>query len=272
MRILGLACWMFMLLASGGPGPEVVFPPNGAHFSGSRAVIVGRGTDMQTSLGERVVQSVPAKGYPHLVVRLAPGANAFPLVLIQGRNVVRKKWEIHSFPSPQYASRNGYTRFHDDPSSAELCRSCHAPSQPLGTCRACHPDKSGEAAYPHEGFDPDDCGGCHDESTQEIVTPCGDCHELEETRLHAPYAQRECALCHDPHGSDHPRLLRAEVRTVCTWCHRPGDYLEGRHPVFRHPMEKKEITCVSCHHPHGSPFPALTKWAPEVICGTCHHQ
>jgi len=79
--------------------------------------------------------------------------------------------------------------------------------------------------------------------------------------------------CHDPHASRYPRLLRAKVNDVCLDCHLQGrvktvsrysptielssDYRIG-HPYARHPvrgapdpLSGEEMSCLSCHLPHG---------------------
>ena len=266
-----------------GDAPVVLFPRGPFLVTGGQAVIVARAGDIQTPRTEQVIKTVRTGPVVHLLVRLKPGKNEFPVILVKGRAVVRKRVLFHSFPSRHYLGLPDARGFHQTPDAMAPCQPCHntnhsshqtnvSQKSSLGTCLGCHTDKTGDVKHQHEGFDPESCSDCHSETDQTVETPCLDCHDEVEARQHAPYAQRECTVCHDPHGSEQKALLRADVRTVCTWCHRSDLYREREHPVYRHPLESKNVQCTSCHNPHGSPFPALTRWAPEVICGTCHHQ
>jgi predicted CXXCH cytochrome family protein len=103
---------------------------------------------------------------------------------------------------------------------------------------------------------------------------CRECHPpVLVQHPHFPYASGMCTRCHDPHASRDRRLLRAKVNDVCLDCHLQSkarhasryvptidltdDHRMGhpyaRHPVSgsRDPVSGEEMSCISCHLPHG---------------------
>lgn len=119
----------------------------------------------------------------------------------------------------------------------------------------------------------------HDDASFVAVQPkesngCRECHQAAPMlHPHFPYASGMCTRCHDPHASKFPALLRARVNDLCLDCHLQSrakhasrylptleltaDYRFG-HPYARHPVSGSpdpirgvEMSCISCHLPHG---------------------
>ena len=164
---------------------------------------------------------------------------------------------------------------------------CYAGAHPTrvdehSNCLECHADHA-NGDYVHPAVI-GGCISCHQIENQEDTSyvavqakesdGCRTCHPGASVRHpHFPYASGMCTRCHDPHSSRYPRLLRAKVNDVCLDCHLQGrvkspsrylptielssDYRLG-HPYARHPVNGSpdpisggEMSCISCHLPHG---------------------
>ncbi len=196
---------------------------------------------------------------------------------------------------------------------------CVAGSHPTridenSNCLECHADHAtGDHVHPAVKRG---CTSCHaienrqDESSvvlkREKGVPCFECHK-PATYLypHLPYASGMCTHCHDPHVAENPHLLHAKVNELCLSCHlRTGETVPSRylptiiltannstgHPYERHPVSGtldpltgKEMSCVSCHRPHGGAQLHLLKMGAEIpedalnqnteikdMCRKCH--
>jgi len=259
----------FFLLLQAQDQDPIRYPPPGAHLLGSRVTVVAEAEDVQTPAS--VLKKVRTDAFVHLVLALPPGKHELRLVTVQkGGRVYRQTRTVYVFPSRHSLEGLPYA-FHEDGKTWTTCTTCHSESGGAEACLRCHTDKTGSTEVPHEGYDPQDCGACHIQGTGPApATACAECHESASGHLHAPYAVGDCRLCHDPHGAARKHLLTAEVPDLCIQCHPLEDYREGVHPVARHPMGSQGLTCVSCHQPHGGPFPRYLRWAPEVFCNQCH--
>ena len=149
-------------------------------------------------------------------------------------------------------------------------------------CTQCHADHA-SGDHVHAALKRG-CISCHkianhDDATFVAVPPkesndCRECHKALFVRHpHFPYAAGMCTRCHDPHASRYARLLRTKVNDLCLDCHLQSkaklvsryvptielteDHRLG-HPYVRHPVTGPqdpitggEMSCVSCHLPHG---------------------
>ena len=186
----------------------------------------------------------------------------------------------------------------DDQSNCLECHADHATGVHIHTavkrgCTACHNIENR-----------DDASYVVLKATNSIV--CVSCHQAETFQYpHFPYTSGMCTRCHDPHASVNPRLLRAKVNDLCLSCHlqkpesTPSRYMptialtsDNRigHPYERHPVSRApdpltggEMSCISCHLPHGAGKLHLLKMASEIpedalnqntetndMCRKCH--
>jgi predicted CXXCH cytochrome family protein len=186
----------------------------------------------------------------------------------------------------------------------DLCFMCHdgikeaaskakAPHPALDMgCTSCH--------TPHVSAEPHLIKGPQ-------VQVCGECHSMEHPFMHGVIASVGCQACHEPHGGSGPKLLKQAGNKLCLDCHgvnvKPGpagtepprqgrpialsqDLTRG-HPVVQHPVAGKpafrrkvwmpkgmeEMSCLSCHNPHGGKNPKLFAFDQEdqyALCAVCH--
>ncbi len=172
------------------------------------------------------------------------------------------------------------------------CAACHEGLEATATgmtadCASCHKALA-SAEFVHAPVEMKECGTCHTLAagkgfmSVEKGTPaaCVECHVEKQTLLDSAAIQHpvasDCTGCHDPHSSPRQHLLKVDVYRLCIECH--ADYAIN-HPVGKHPLRfvkvketNAEISCVSCHNPHGSANPALLKGegGPMEICLDCH--
>ncbi|MCS7312333.1 MAG: hypothetical protein NZ742_05420 [Acidobacteria bacterium] len=217
----------------------VLYPPSGVHLLGSRVSVVAEADDVQTTV--QVLKKVRTGSFVHLVLSLPWGKHELTLVIVQKGQVLRQSRTVHVFPSRHYVEAP-LLAFHEDQAMAAACAPCHRANAGAEGCLRCHPDKAGKTEVPHEGYDPADCGACHQNGTGPApASACAGCHEATSGRLHAPYAVGDCRLCHDPHGASRKHLLTAEVTPLCGECHSPEEYAKGGHPVSNHPVDSKNF-------------------------------
>jgi len=167
---------------------------------------------------------------------------------------------------------------------------------PAISCFPCH-NNSLEYKFMHGPAAGKICFYCHDGSKDPrliYASPAGDtasvqcykCHqELKEVIQskkypHGPVVSGSCGLCHDPHGSNYKAQLVMPLPQLCVTCH--GEKYLQDHPVLSHPVfgvkdpldSDSELSCVSCHHPHGSDDPSLIQRSQSIVslCQECHRK
>lgn len=143
----------------------------------------------------------------------------------------------------------------------------HGPVE-LKECFSCHTWNRAKNAMIIEKGVPEICYDCH---TEKKIT-------VEESAY--PHAvASDCMLCHLPHSSNDKAMLRLSINELCLTCH--PDYSRN-HPVQNHPIRfkfitkngKEEITCSSCHNPHGSENKKLSRvtGGRMAMCLNCHNK
>jgi len=133
------------------------------------------------------------------------------------------------------------------------------------------------------------CDPCHRKTTPEGKYSlnakdeklCLMCHADIEDLLKKNFVHQvagECTVCHLAHLSQENKLLLKNGEALCADCHQK---VEG-HPVSQHPIsgsidprfskEKKPLTCLSCHNPHGADFDGLVfaDRSRGELCQSCH--
>ena len=251
----------------------ILAPQNGVTFSGNPLVIVVQSEEADLDPAPAILSKSEMDEYIHFKVNLQEGFNRFIIRYLndQGQVVVETLRVIYH---PSKNNRWGalYSSFHQTSIPREVCSDCHdfdmdSPS----TCLECHNAVVDTLkADLHPPFE-DGCFDCH-EDYQVTTEVCFDCHDFESAeRQHAPFAVGDCTVCHNPHGSPNPVLLRGKtIMEQCGYCHDLARYQEGTHPVIRHPMQSKDLTCTTCHNPHGSPYLRFLVSNPQNFCTTCH--
>ncbi len=225
-----------------------------------------------------------------MTVSLFPGNNSI-YFSTQGIRENAKEFQMNYLSeSSSLSSRE--KKFHNSALS-QNCTSCHEgmPSDEDTTltadCSSCHkvPEVTENI---HPPFASKDCSSCHSWSnekhsvivTDDVPQKCYECHSekqevVESASVLHPVAG-DCISCHSPHRSTEKKMLKRDVFSLCTNCHEAYTI---NHPVGRHPVqyvsygtEKKEISCVSCHTPHGSQNESLltSSGGKMAICMDCH--
>lgn len=225
-----------------------------------------------------------------LHVQLVPGRNAVflapagqkSLALLYATTLV-----LESVPAADRANRFHFSSFE------QTCTSCHEglPSADAGAtmsadCNVCHKAKTG-ASFLHAPAEMKECGSCHSWSAEKksvvvesgVPAACYTCHDTKQAQVESsatphPVAS-ECMTCHSSHGTEQKHLLKSDVFTLCTSCHEEQKL---NHPVGRHPMRfaklpnGEEMTCATCHNPHGSPNARMFPLPVDrmELCGACH--
>ena len=96
--------------------------------------------------------------------------------------------------------------------------------------------------------------------------------------------QVECASCHNPHTTGHPFILHKPINELCSTCHAKrsdgrhvmtGFGFSDDHPVSGKPdplRKGKDLSCTTCHAPHGADILVPAKQAPANFCERCHER
>lgn len=224
-------------------------------------------------------------------IRLIPGTNAVYLTLpTQPADPFVYRVRSEREPVPLEGREH---RFHGK-GLDEGCAACHdgltpSPGGLTADCSSCHKALMA-GTYLHAPVEMKECGTCHTLTAgaalmnveKGVPGTCVECHVEKQTLIDSAAVQHpvasDCTTCHTPHSSSQKHLLKLDVYRLCTECH---DTYGINHPVGKHPLRfvalpesGEEISCVSCHNPHGSQNPALLKvgGGPMGICLECHQK
>ena len=199
------------------------------------------------------------------------------------------------------------TLLHDQ-ETEKFCVPCHNMAPTLtqvntsvgkaNPCYTCH-KKLMSVEYVHGPAGTFSCAYCHSlQGNPKYATPkrdvalCGECHvekvkQFKAMKMrHGPVDAGMCELCHDPHGSATIAQLKMPINKLCLSCHEQvgagvhvnrSTYGEG-HPLSGKPDispkgQGRELSCVSCHDPHGGNFRYYFQGGREGrmdICQYCH--
>lgn len=211
---------------------------------------------VETFIGEKRVESYKAE------IFYAPKGEGVDIP--SGfRQAVMHRPEADALCTPCHNMRPTMKQVLEVPDRENACFSCHkrlasrkSVHGPVRTysCGYCHA-LQGTPLYSTPKRDAGLCYGCHQEKEKEIKG---------YKFLHGPVAAGMCEICHDPHASENPAQLHMPVNKLCLSCHEQiatGIHVtslssgEG-HPLFgkADPSDRgkgRELTCVSCHDPHG---------------------
>lgn len=225
-----------------------------------------------------------------------------PVALIPGSNSIYFSPAGEKAGAIEFATTFGHEsvpvgdrsgRFHNS-ALEQNCTSCHEglPAADGGEtmtadCGVCHREHF-SAYYTHGPVEIKECGTCHSWSAGAgavileagVPATCAACHEeivtLAENSTVPHAVATECLTCHSPHSSDQNHYLKDEITALCSGCH---DGFAINHPIGRHPVRFNiiettgvEISCASCHNPHGSEYKKLLPvgGGQMELCSQCH--
>lgn len=147
----------------------------------------------------------------------------------------------------------------------------------IGGCTLCHNPHGEDYRYQlwAEGTR-DLCVICHSDKDN-LVT---DNPKERVAYVHGIISGGGCVACHSPHASDQQYMINKPTNELCLGCHPQIALKVKGHPVANHPVSAprerrrpgKELTCVSCHDPHGSENPLMLIKSPlgGQLCRVCH--
>jgi DmsE family decaheme c-type cytochrome len=135
-------------------------------------------------------------------------------------------------------------------------------------CESCHGPRSKHIEEPDDSLAM---------SGKEYSTACLQCHQ-EGSRMHWQgslhnMADVNCLSCHSvmQKRSVHGLLAAADETSVCYTCHAEvrGQMMKASH----HPVREGQMSCSSCHDPHGSVGPSMLQRATvNETCFGCHQE
>ncbi|BDY04572.1 DmsE family decaheme c-type cytochrome [Ferrimonas sp. YFM] len=102
------------------------------------------------------------------------------------------------------------------------------------------------------------CLGCHSDSQSHDWH--GSTHQMEEL---------SCTSCHSVHQADNHLSTVSDINAQCSSCH--AQQSADKHKRSSHPLAWGQMSCISCHNPHGgsSEF-ALNELSVNDNCYSCH--
>ncbi len=196
------------------------------------------------------------------------------------------------------------------PEREKQCEACHtvnptaaqmnSTSEKANPCYRCH-KKMLTVKYVHGPVGTYSCGYCHaSKGSPKHAVPkkgaelCYECHsdmagQMKKKKfVHGPIEAGMCDACHDPHGSQNESQLHKPINELCLSCH--GHIATQTHVVRTttgegHPLKGKqdpakkgsgrEMTCISCHAPHGGNVRYFFVNNPDdrlQLCQMCHNK
>lgn len=160
-------------------------------------------------------------------------------------------------------------------------------------CFICHQDDVTGRAVVHRPVADGKCDECHASHGSpdryalirgDAKKTCYACHKpVDGGKVkHAALERYGCGGCHDPHGAGQRFLLAKKTNELCVSCHPAQS--DGRHVtpmvltghVISGPTDPRrtdrELTCASCHNPHGSDHGKLFYVGDNGMesCAGCH--
>jgi predicted CXXCH cytochrome family protein len=193
------------------------------------------------------------------------------------------------------------------PEKEKLCAPCHnmdpdkaelrAESEELNPCASCHRRMLNEE-HVHGPAGVYRCGYCHSPESRPAryrvrahdAELCNECHldKVKEFRtnkfVHGPVGAGLCSVCHDSHASAQVAQLLAPINELCLGCHdgvtKDIHVVRGvggkGHPLKGVPDPSnpgRELSCASCHDPHGGNAAPLFQRGIASrfsLCQICH--
>ncbi|MBU0484591.1 MAG: NapC/NirT family cytochrome c [Proteobacteria bacterium] len=170
----------------------------------------------------------------------------------------------------------------------EGCSDCHEKG-PVKTdkCLECHEEIMDQLLSAHNHLTDkavNSCVKCHSPHAADSNSMlknrqnqiCRSCHANTfagyDNTLHSHPDTGSCSDCHALHGSNNMAMLKGNGIEVCDSCHKTQG--QFTHPVggtVLDPRTGQQVTCVSCHYPHGTNFKFNLKLSGgKDLCIQCH--
>jgi predicted CXXCH cytochrome family protein len=193
-----------------------------------------------------------------------------------------------AMPYQHVPFKNGYCFDCHDPHGSENMFNLRMPVKQL--CNSCHNMglRYGDKKVHHPPFKNSECASCHHPHASnaernlriEVPNLCYTCHWATlpgyySVVKHPPFETGKCLSCHHPHATDNPRMLHKPIPALCVGCHKFEQigYWQKMHPVGDKYPDRAlggSVTCLSCHHPHGTDNPKMWKRPGNYLCFGCH--
>lgn len=244
---------------------------------------------------------------------LDPGINRIQIDLLNGNqkidsissSVFYAPATDSLIPTPEYTLAVMHV-----PEKERLCQACHvmnptpaqmnSSSEKENPCYICHKKKLSQK-YVHGPAGTYSCGYCHaSKGNPKHSVPkrgaalCYECHTdmqsqlKKKTFVHGPVEAGMCDVCHDPHGSQNESQLLKPINELCLSCHGhikkqvhvvrttsgEGHILGGK-PDPARKSSGREMSCISCHSPHGGSVRYFFVNNAEdrlLLCQMCHNK
>lgn len=149
----------------------------------------------------------------------------------------------------------------------------HSSAYAAASCESCHGDGRKHA----ESADPADILNPKKAKRAEKSAACLTCHENQKHTALWQGSDHEsagvsCVDCHTLHPADGGAAAgQVASAALCVTCHT--DVKASLHQRSRHPIAEGQMSCSSCHNPHGTTNEHLVKGdSVNDQCLTCHQE
>jgi DmsE family decaheme c-type cytochrome len=206
---------------------------------------------------------------------------AIALLALAGFGFATPQEQPSTAPASQPATLQGYA-------GSDTCVACHSEvgdhlaTTPHGKevfarkasqgCESCHGPAAAHAENPD---DPALRPSITKLSKKQQSAICQSCHDgRQQFFWHGSMHEKRnvsCTDCHSVHAfkSENNQLKAKNETEACLTCHK--DVRAEMWKSSHHPIREGEMTCASCHNPHGSATPKMIKAVSvNEQCYTCH--
>ena len=215
------------------------------------------------------------------------GKAEYTLPLVELCSTCHNRYKERQNPYQHYPFKTGKCVDCHDPHGSDQAYNLRLPVKVL--CNSCHnmAVRYLDKKVQHSPFVNSECTSCHSPHSspnpRNLRAPveqiCNTCHfatlpgQYAEVK-HSPFKDGRCIECHNPHASDNVRMLRKPVPDLCLSCHpNIGFQQERMHPIGdKYPDRARggQVSCASCHHPHGTGNQKMWLRPGNFLCFGCH--
>jgi len=295
-----------LVFTKSGYGISIITPEDGSYVTSSFIYVVGQ---VDSPVATHIVVTVNDLKSPMINIKdpeyvsqfkdffiidleLEKGDNIIGIKVYNNKNLIKeKKIKVNLLEKfePLPVGKNKYL-FHSTNRESK-CYECHKIEKE--SCTECHKGIISRK-FVHGPAGSGDCDVCHEfkmtdgykyQPKEDMENICFECHDdMKKDKfknLHGPYATGTCDACHNVHSSDYPHQLIFSINELCKVCHTDFKDKGKSHVLPRHPLSGKkdpsrpgkELSCTSCHNPHGEKgkmFFPQGKESRMEICILCH--